>query len=381
MNKVKLGIDNLNKYINEFQGKRVGLVTNTTGIDSAFESTIDILNKNTNLVSLYSPEHGIRGDIQAGEVIKDYIDDKTGINVFSLYGKNKKPTYEMIKDIDIIAFDIQDVGARFYTYLYTMAYVMKSCKDYNKTFVIFDRPNPIGGVKVEGNILDINFKSFIGLYPIPQRYALTIGEIATLFNKEFKIDCNLIVAKMQGWKREMYFEDTMLPWVMPSPNIPTIDTALVYVGTCIFEGTNISEGRGTTKPFELIGAPFLNSFELSEEMNSLNLPGVKFTPAHFIPTFSKYKNELCKGVQIHVLDRIKFNSLETGLTLFYYIRHFSKENFYFIKPFTVNKKSLVDYNTGCEYIRDGVLSLEEIISKWRKESKKFKLIKEKYHLY
>lgn len=381
MGKVKLGIDNIDKYMDIFENKTVGLITNPTGLDSNFNSTIDLLKERTNLVALYSPEHGVRGDIQAGEKVDNYIDEKTGLNVYSLYGKNKRPSYDMIKDLDVLVFDIQDVGSRFYTYLYTMAYAMESCKEFNKTFVVLDRPNPIGGKEVEGNILDINYKSFIGLYPITQRYGLTIGELALLFNKEFKLGCDLRIVKLEGWERWMYFEDTDLPWIMPSPNIPTIDTALVYNGTCIFEGTNISEGRGTTKPFEMIGAPWLNAYSLAEEMNKMSLPGVKFRPVYFTPTFSKHSGDLCKGVQVHITNRKEFKPVTTGLSLLFKIREESKEKFQFIPPYTKEGKHMIDYNTGGSYVRQGKTTLKELISMWDEDKIKFTDIKERYHIY
>ncbi|KAJ49313.1 uncharacterized protein YbbC (DUF1343 family) [Clostridium tetanomorphum] len=382
MSSIKLGIDNIDKYIDDlFKNKRIGLITNQTGVDSNLNSTIDLFNEKTNLVALYSPEHGIRGDIQAGEKVNNYIDEKTELNVYSLYGKNKRPSHEVLKNIDILVFDIQDVGSRFYTYLYTMAYAMESCKKFNKVFTVLDRPNPIGGEEVEGNILDVNYKSFIGLYPITQRYGLTIGELAILFNEEFRIGCNLKVIKMEGWSRHMYFQDTKLPWIMPSPNMPTIDTALVYNGTCVFEGTNISEGRGTTKPFQIIGAPWLNPYKIAEEMNEIMLPGVKFRPIYFTPTFSKYTDVLCRGVEIHVTDIKKFKPVITGISLLYKIKEVSKDKFEFTPPYIKNGKQMIDYNTGGSYIRENKITLEEINLMWKEDAMKFKKIKEKYHVY
>lgn len=381
MGKVKLGIDNIDRYMDIFENKKVGLITNPTGMDSNFNSTIDLLNERANLVVLYSPEHGVRGDIQAGEMVDNYVDENTGLNVYSLYGKNKRPSYDMLKNIDVLVFDIQDVGSRFYTYLYTMAYAMESCKKFNKIFVVLDRPNPIGGEEVEGNILDVNYKSFIGLYPITQRYGLTIGELALLFNKEFKIGCDLRAIKMEGWERDMYFEDTNLPWIMPSPNIPTIDTALIYSGTCIFEGTNISEGRGTTKPFEIIGAPWLNPYKIAEEINAMNLPGVRFRPVYFTPTFSKHKGDLCKGVQIHITNRKEFKPVRTGLSLLFKIKEQSKDKFEFSPPYTEFGKHMIDYNTGGSSVREGKATLQQLISIWDEDRRKFTNIKEAYHIY
>lgn len=381
MEKVKTGIDNINEYIGIFKDKRIGLITNNTGYNSEFKSTIDILRKSTNLITLYSPEHGIRGDIQAGEEVESYIDLKTGIKVYSLYGKNKRPSKEILKNVDVLAFDIQDVGARFYTYLYTMSYAMESCKEFNKEFVVFDRPNPINGNDVEGNILNKNYSSFVGRYPIPQRYGLTIGETAKLFNEEFLIGCKLKVIPMKNWRREMYYEATGLSFIMPSPNMPTVDTAVVYPGTCIFEGTNISEGRGTTRPFEIIGTPWLDGFKIANIMNELKLDGVKFRPIFFTPTFSKYAGKLCEGVQIHVTDRKTYKPVKTALFLYKIIKQESKNKFQFI---TFEGKKLVygiDLLAGDSILRKNDIDVNNIYKQWQEEVVKFKKLKKRYHLY
>lgn len=381
MEKVKLGIDNIDKYLDIFYGKKVGLITNPSGVNGEFKSTIDIMREKTNLTALYGPEHGIRGDIQAGEKVDNYIDEKTGIQVYSLYGSNRKPSEEMLKDIDILAFDIQDAGARFYTYIYTMAYAMESAEKFGKTFVVFDRPNPIGGEKVEGNILNMEYKSFIGGYPITQRYGLTVGELARLFNEEFKIGCDLVVVPMENWHRDMYYDETGLSFISPSPNLPTVDTAVVYTGTAIFEGTNISEGRGTTRPFETIGAPWIDAYKLSEVMNAMDIPGVFFRPVYFTPTFSKHSGELCQGVQLHITNKKVFEPLKAGLSLFYSIRELSENKFEVTRPFKENSKNMLDYCTGDSYIRENKYDLETVLEIWKKEALIFKNIKKKYEIY
>ena len=223
MSKVILGIENIDNYKSVFEGKRVGLITNPTGIDSNFKSSIDILREKTNLVALFSPEHGVRASIQAGQKLDTYVDEETGITVYSLYGATKKPSKEIMDKVDIISIDIQDNGSRYYTFIYTMAYCMQACAEYGKTFVVFDRPNPINGVQVEGNKLDVaKYRSFVGYYEMPQRHGLTMGELAKLFNEEYGIGCNLVVVPMINWERWMDFEDTKLPWVIPTPNLPTI---------------------------------------------------------------------------------------------------------------------------------------------------------------
>lgn len=381
MEKLKLGIDRIEEFLHIFEGKRVGLITNPTGVDSNLRSTIDILSEKTNLVALYSPEHGVRGDIQAGEKVEDYVDEKTGVKVYTLYGKNKKPSKEVLEDIDLLAIDIQDVGSRLYTYLYTMAYCMQSAKEFGKQFIVFDRPNPVGGEVVEGNLVKESFTSFVGLYPIPYRYGLTFGEVANFFNKEFDIKCNLTVVPMNGWKREMVYEDTGLEWIVPSPNMPTVETAFVYNSTCIFEGTNISEGRGTAKPFEFLGAPWLNAHKLADTMNEKELSGVVFRPIYFTPTFSKHKDQLCKGVQIHVLDRKSFNAIQVALHLLREVRLQDKEKFEYLAPYTEKGKHMIDYNTGSDYIRTHEFNPDEVYKEWQQEAESFKAIKIAYHLY
>ena len=284
--KTILGIERVDEFKEIFENKRIGLITNPTGMTGNFESSIQVLLEKTNLVALFSPEHGVRGSLQAGQKLTTYIDDETGLPVYSLYGATKKPTKEMMDEVDIFSIDIQDNGSRYYTFIYTMAYCMMACAEYDKEFVVFDRPNPINGLKVEGNILNIDkYRSFVGYYPMVQRHGLTMGELALLFNKEYGINCKLHVIPMKNWEREMDFEETGLPWVIPTPNLPNISTAYVYNTTCIFEGTNVSEGRGTTTPFELVGAPWLKSEKLAEELNSYNLPGVHFRPKYYTPTF------------------------------------------------------------------------------------------------
>src|SRR5690625_3902019 len=263
---LKLGVEVLlDEQMDLLDGKRVGLITNPTGVDQELNHIVDVLHNDpeVDLTTLYGPEHGVRGDAQAGEYVEFYIDEITGLPVYSLYGETRKPTPEMLEDVDVLIFDIQDVGARFYTYIYTMAYAMEAAQENELEFVVLDRPNPISGYDVEGPVLDPEYASFVGNYPIPLRHAMTVGELALFFNEEFDINADMTVVEMTGWERGMYYDDTDLEFVLPSPNMPTLDTALVYPGTALIEGTNLSEGRGTTKPFELLGAPFVNSTEFA----------------------------------------------------------------------------------------------------------------------
>lgn len=379
--KVRLGIDNIDKHLDVFQGKRVGLITNQTGMTSEFQSSIDVVKSKTNLVALFSPEHGIRGHVPAGAAVGSYTDESTGVPVYSLYGQTKKPTAEMLANIDVLAFDMQDIGARFYTYMYTMAYAMQSAKEQGKTFVVFDRPNPVGGDVVEGNIIQPGYESFIGLYPIPARHGLTIGEMARLMNSEYNINCDLVVVPMTGWKRSMHFGETGLPWVMTSPNVPTPDTALVYSGTGILGGTNVSEGIGTTRPFELVGAPWINAAELAERMNAVGLPGVFFRPVYFTPrqVDVKYQGRLCGGVQLHITDRRTFRPVRTGLTLLYVINEMSAGKFSFNQSGTAAAPT-IDIYTGDSQVRLGA-SLADVLNQWDQAAARFKEMSKKYYLY
>ncbi|MEN6566929.1 MAG: DUF1343 domain-containing protein [Veillonellales bacterium] len=375
MEPVKLGIDNIDSYLCLFQGKRVGLITNQTGVDSRLQSTVDILREKTNLVALFSPEHGIRGTAAAGSTVASGVDEQTGIKVYSLYGDTKKPTPEMLADVDILCFDIQDIGARSYTYMYTMAYAMESCREQHKTFVVFDRPNPVGGREVEGPVLKPGFESFIGLYPIPVRHGLTIGELALLFNKEFHIDCDLAVVKMTGWHRDMYWQDTGLPWVMTSPNIPTPDTALVFSGTGLFGDTNVSEGVGTTRPFELVGAFWLDPFELAKRMNDMHLPGVYFRPTYFTPRFGEHAGEVCGGVQLHVINRTAFKPVVTAVNLLVVIQELGGEHFVYSNPRSF------DLAMGESELRENPAAAADQVSRWEQEAKEFKKLSADYLLY
>ena len=374
-----LGIDLIDENINIFKGKKVGLITNATGINSNYESTIDILFKKVNLTSLFAPEHGIRGANPAGGTVTDETDPVTNLPVYSLYGSTSTPTAAMLENVDLMCIDIQDVGARFYTYIYTMANAMKACKQYNKEFVVFDRPNPVSGSVVEGTVLDTTYSSFIGMYPIVQRHGMTIGEIAKYFNEAQNINCNLTVIKMKNWNRDMYFDECDVPWVLPSPNMPTLDTATVYTGTCLFEGTNLSEGRGTTRPFELIGAPWIDAIELANALNNLNLKGVFFRPASFTPTTSKFNGQQCFGVQVHVTDRTIFESVKTGYAMLETIRTMYPDNFQVLNA--SSQRCTLNLLTGCDYITKHTYTLDQQFKLIEKGSEEFSETRKPYLLY
>ncbi|MCK9537128.1 MAG: DUF1343 domain-containing protein [Bacilli bacterium] len=378
---MKLGIDQIDDFMSFFSEKRVGLITNPTGINSNLKSTIDVLKEKLNLVALFAPEHGIRGDLQAGIHLESHVDEKSQITVFSLYTKEKKPTKEMLDQIDVLCIDIQDAGSRFYTYIYTMAYAMIACAEHNKEFVVFDRPNPINGIDVEGNILDLKYRSFIGYYPIVQRHGLTIGELALLFNTQYNINCALKIIPMAGWERKMFYPETGLLWIAPSPNLPTTETAMVYNATCIFEGTNVSEGRGTTLPFHLVGTPYLDPYRLSDILNGYKFPGVFFRPVFFKPTFSKHADKLCRGVQIHIFDFKSFKPVKVGWTMFEVIKKMYPNDFLINPPWREGNPTMLQYNTGCDYIQKGLYSLDKLYAIIERDSVEFTKMRERYLIY
>ena len=372
MKKVYNGIDGAESLPLLKEG-RLGLITNHAGVRADLTPSYEYLNEKYKLTALFSPEHGIYGAAQAGAKFEETErEEKTGVPVYSLYNGRTAPNEQMLSDVDILCFDMQDVGARFYTYLYTMTRSMKAAAAQGKPFVVFDRINPIGLSKVEGEILDENNASFIGEYAVPHRYGLTIGEFAKYINKEKSINAELYVVPCEGLDRDTYFDETQLCFVAPSPNMPTPSTALVYPGTCIFEGVrNMSEGRGTTQPFELIGAPYIDEGALCEYMNSLCLPGVRARRARFTPTFSKFAGEMCRGIQIHVTDKRAFSPFEYGMRLFRYLY----ENYELDLNISTIKK-----NFGTSRILECDNS-DELLSDCRKKSAEFKKSTEKYRIY
>ena len=353
------GLDGISRFDDLLQGKRVVLMTNPTGIDHQLRSSIDILNERYRLSALFGCEHGVRGDAQAGDRVDTYTDAQTGVTVYSVYGKSDRMTREMLDTFDVLVFDIQDVGARFYTYLYSLSYAMEECAKAGKTVLVLDRINPIGGIRRGGTILDLRFRSFVGDYELPTQTGLTIGEYARYIRHYLKLDLDLHVAPLTGWSRGMYLDDTDLPWVAPSPNCQSLATALVYIGTCVFEGVNVSEGRGTTQPFELIGSPWINAAALEKRMAALDMPGLHFRRASFKPTFSKYQNELCHGVQVHITDREKADVFLGGLKLLETIRDMYPEKLEYLSWGESRIHSL-DKLLGTDAFRAGRLTADEV---------------------
>ncbi|NLJ85660.1 MAG: DUF1343 domain-containing protein, partial [Firmicutes bacterium] len=314
--RVVLGIEKLLDDLRPLRGKSVGVIANTTSVDHQFRHIVDLLNaeEGIKLAAIFGPEHGFRGDQDT--TVGDSTDPYTQVPIYSLYGETQKPTNKMLEGIDVLLFDMQDVGVRFYTYISTMAYSMQAAAELGIEFVVLDRTNPINGIVVDGPVLETGFESFVGVYPLPIRHGMTVGEVARYFNEEFDIGVDLRVVTMEGWDRTAWYDETGLQnWVLPSPNLPTLETAIVYPGMCLFEGTNVSEGRGTTRPFEMMGAPFIDGVELADALSQRGLPGVIFRPVSFIPFYRKYVKELVHGVQLHVVDRAVFQPVRTGLEI------------------------------------------------------------------
>ncbi len=388
--KVKSGADVLlMKHLPELVGKRIGVICHQTTVLSNGVHLVDTLLKNgIDVRMLFSPEHGIRGNLPAGLKYESNIDEKTQLPVYSLYWKNLKPTPEMLQNIDIIIFDLQDVGARFYTYSITMAHAMQAAAHNGKKFIVLDRPNPINGIEVEGTILDMSFKSGVGILPIPIRHGLTVGEMAMMIVGEKWFDnitnLDLQVIPMEGWKREMYYDETQLTWIKPSPNLISVSTAIVYPGTCLIEGTNVSEGRGTSKPFEYIGAPWIDGNKLAKKLNSLKLKGVVFEPIKFMPKQDsisslnmKFENLVCSGVYIKVSNRKVFKSILTGMNIIRMIYTMYPDKFLF-------NDNLFDRLAGNSRIRESILTNEPfrvILNAEEKKIKHFQQNSSKYLIY
>lgn len=381
---MRLGLDCfLEREYKKLIGKRIGLVTNMTGVNKRLTPGIDLFHSHPDihLTALYGPEHGIRGDAKEGEWVDSKTDPYTGIPVYSLYGHSKKPSYEMMKDVDVIVFDLQDIGSRYYTFIYTMAYMMEACAAYGIAFVVLDRPNPISGSVMEGNLVEADVRSFVGLYPIPNRHGMTIGELAQFFNEQFNIQCKLTVIQMEGWRRQMYYDETNLFWVAPSPNTTSLDMAILYPGTCLLEGTNVSEGRGTTKPFEYVGASFIDGYRLSKTLNEKKLPGVIARPLSFVPTYQKYKDEVCGGVQLHVEHYNQIHSLEIGLVLLETLAAMYPNDFQFVCD--AKGSYFFDLLAGTKRLREMILKGETgtFLQECANALSRFSELREPYLLY
>lgn len=387
---IKLGLEKiLDEQINLLENLRIGLICNQASVNHQFRHAADLFfeHPQVNLTTLFGPQHGIRGDVQDNMIETSHTIDKyTGLPVYSLYSETREPSEEMLRNIDVLVFDLQDVGCRIYTFIYTMANAMTACAKFGKKFIVLDRPNPIGGLAVEGNVLESGHESFVGQYPIPVRHGLTTGELAELFNREFSINCELEVIKMDNWSREDFYDETDAPWVMPSPNMPTVETAVVFPATVYFEGTQVSEGRGTTRPFEIVGAPYIDSKEYAEALTTLELPGVIFRPIEFLPTFQKHAGNHCGGVFIHVTDRQTFEPVLTGLAMIrtafdLYPEEFAWKNPPYEYVFDRNPFDVIAGTTKIREMFEQKASFEDLKSFCREGVEAFLKIREKYLLY
>jgi uncharacterized protein YbbC (DUF1343 family) len=369
-------------------GKRVGIVCNPSSIDSGFRHIADRLaaHSRARLTAIFGPQHGFRSDVQENMIETAHArDELRRVPVYSLYSETREPTADMLADVDVLVIDLQDVGTRIYTYIYTMANCLKACRRHGVKAVVCDRPNPIGGVAVEGPMLVPGFESFVGLYPIPMRHGMTIGELARLFNEHFGIGADLEVATMDHWRRVSYGDDTGVPWVLPSPNIPTVDSAVVYPGTVLFEGTSVSEGRGTTRPFELVGAPTVRAEQFADALNRRGLPGVHFRPSLFEPTFHKHAKRGCGGCQIHVLDRESFRPVLTGVALVAAFREADSGFAWRPPPYEYEHEKLpFDILAGSSELREQIeagVAAEEIARAWAPSVAAFQRVRERFLLY
>jgi uncharacterized protein YbbC (DUF1343 family) len=370
-------------------GRRVGLVCNPASVDARFQHTADRLKNDpeVTLVALFGPQHGFRSDLQDNMIETPHGRDcRRQVPIYSLYSETREPTSDMLRGLDALVIDLQDVGTRVYTFIYTMANCMRACARSGIRVVVCDRPNPIGGDQVEGARLQEPWTSFVGQFPIPMRHGLTIGELARLFNEEFGIGAALDVVPLEGWNRDAYLDDTGLPWVIPSPNLPTLDSAIVYPGAVLFEGTLLSEGRGTTRPFELIGAPWIEGERLADAMNARRLPGAHFRAAFFEPTFQKHAKRSCGGVQLHVLDRRTFLPLRTAVELIAEFHATNPDRFAWREPpYEYERdKEPIDILYGTDQLRRTIDSggdVSALIASWREEEDDFRRQREPYLLY
>jgi uncharacterized protein YbbC (DUF1343 family) len=377
---VLTGIDVLMRQrLDVLRGRKLGLVTNATGRDGAGRSTIDVLHAESSwrLVALFSPEHGIRGDAEAGQAVDSSTDQRTGLPLFSLYGETTRPTDSMLRGVDTLVYDIQDVGARTYTYTSTLLEVMRAGAEHGLSVVVLDRPNPIDGEHVEGNVLDPRFASFVGAAPIAMRYGLTIGELARLFNTELSVGADLTVVPLVGWRRSEWFDQTGLEWVNPSPNVRSLSAATLYPGMVLIEGTNLSEGRGTEQPFEWSGAPWMDGPRWADRLTALGLPGVRFTPSVRTPDSSKFAGQQCQGVAIDIVDRLLVRPMALGVAMLATARSVGAGR---LQLTAASFDRLAGTDQVGKALEAGATAAE-IASAWEPEAQRFNALRERYLQY
>ncbi len=388
---VRTGLDLFEeKWPARFRDARAGLLVHPASVNRKFEHAVDLFmkSKRCRLVALFGPQHGIRGETQDNMVEwKGFTDRKTGLPVFSLYGKTRKPGRRMLKDLDLVVIDLQDVGARYYTFIWTMELCMQACLERGKSVVVLDRPNPLGGFVTEGTVLDPRYASFVGNRPLPVRHGMTVGEISRYLRALYYPSLDLHVLPLEGWKRKMWFDETGLPWVMPSPNMPTLDTAIVYPGMCLLEGTLLSEGRGTTRPFEIFGAPFIDSDSLVRRLREFRLPGVVFRPLSFKPTFQKHNGNVCGGTHIHITERDRFKPFKTGVAVLKAVHDLYPDHFRWKQPpyEYETEKMPIDILAGTNRLREAIERGEDLglmETWWREECVRFdKTVRRRFLMY
>lgn len=380
---VRTGLDNIGLYKHLFRGKRVGIITNHTAYSRDGQYIVDIFRNmdNVKVTALFGPEHGIYGAEQDGKKIDSSTEPGYDLPIYSLYGETLKPTPKMLRNVDMLVFDIQDIGARFYTYIYTMSLAMEAAAQRGKRFVVLDRPNPINGLDVEGNVLEPQFASFVGLHPIAVRHGMTVGELATMFNEQGwlanGVKANLVVVPVKGWRRSTWYDQTGLRFIKPSPNMPDVETATIYPGLCLLEGTNVSEGRGTSMPFRQFGAPWIASAKLAAGLNKLSLQGMRFEPTSFEPSQSKYRGRKCQGVKIVVTNRDLLQPFWSGILIVNEIHRMYPDTFQW-------KERHFDRLCGTSAIREAITaqsSLPKLRESWQADLKPFLRIRDKYLMY
>lgn len=377
---VQTGLDLFSIHLpKKYRGAQAGLLTHPASVNRYLKHAYELLlnSPKIKLRALFGPQHGIYGHTQDNMIEwRGFIDLKTGLPVYSLYGETRQPTEEMLRELDILIIDLQDVGSRYYTFIWTMNLCMEACRKFDKSIIVLDRPNPITGIKIEGTVLDLEFSSFVGLKPLPIRHGMTIGEISSYLRDYFYPKLDLHVIKMRGWQRWMWFDNTGLPWVLPSPNMPTLDTATVYPGMCLLEGTILSEGRGTTRPFEIFGAPFIGPERLLKRLKEFRLKGVIFRPLWFQPTFQKYAGKLCGGAQIHIQNRNTFKPFKTAVAILKSVYDLYPEyRLWKDPPYEYEEFKLpIDILSGTDKLRNSIeqgMSLKTMEEWWVEESLKF----------
>jgi len=387
---INLGVERLlTEKIDLLRGARIGLVCNQASVNHGFRHVADLFHEHPDidLKVLFGPQHGIRGDVQDNMIETGHATDrKTGLPIYSLYSETREPTEEMLRDVDIIVFDLQDVGTRIYTFVYTLANCMRAAKRFGKKVIACDRPNPIGGKEVAGVVLDPACSSFVGQFPIATRHGMTVCELGQMFNDEFGIGCDLECIPMSGWSRSLWYDQTDAPWVLPSPNIPVPDTTTVFPATVHIEGTQLSEGRGTTKPFEFVGAPYIDAEDFAEALAGFNFPGVYFRACGFMPTFQKHAQQACGGVQIHVTDREAFEPVSAGIAIVKTAFDMYGEQFRWKDPpyeYEYDRNPF-DLIAGTSLVREAIErgdSLESISASWQPRLDEFKSTRRAFLLY